>query len=41
VDIRAFGLERFVDRRPLEGSHPYAPRLHEPELDRDAAPAGG
>jgi sarcosine oxidase subunit beta len=41
VDIRAFGLQRLADRRPLEGPHPYAPRLHEPELDRDAAPAGG
>ncbi|MBI2466434.1 MAG: FAD-binding oxidoreductase, partial [Candidatus Rokubacteria bacterium] len=26
VDIRAFGLRRFAEGRPLEGPYPYAPR---------------
>ncbi|HEV8675391.1 MAG TPA: FAD-binding oxidoreductase [Methylomirabilota bacterium] len=41
VDLRAFGLRRFAEGRPLEGPYPYAPRVYEPELDRDATPAGG
>jgi sarcosine oxidase subunit beta len=31
VDIRPFGLRRFAEGRPLEGPHPYAPRLDQEE----------
>src|SRR5438128_12287667 len=41
VDIRPFGLRRFAEGKPLEGPYPYAPRVHEPELDHDPTPAGG
>jgi sarcosine oxidase subunit beta len=29
VDIRAFGLRRFAEGKPLEGKYPYAPRAYE------------
>jgi hypothetical protein len=41
VDVRAFGLRRFAEGRPLEGPYPYAPRVHEPELGRNPTTAGG
>ncbi|MBI4010879.1 MAG: FAD-binding oxidoreductase [Candidatus Rokubacteria bacterium] len=31
VDIRAFGLRRFAEGKPLEGPRPYARRVYEPE----------
>jgi len=33
VDIRAFGLRRFAEGKPLEGPYPYAP-----PVDHAAAP---
>ena len=47
VDIRAFGLRRFAEGRPLEGPYPYAPRADQTPPGRpvsaaaDRPPRGG
>jgi glycine/D-amino acid oxidase-like deaminating enzyme len=36
VDIRPFGLRRFVEGKPLQGPHPYAAKHYEVEPERPA-----